>query len=53
MSAETSKDNRLWILMSGEPQGGVKMRRHDPQAHYRYDRHIEIHTGAQKLRATV
>jgi len=38
MSAETGKDTDFVILMSGEPQGGVKMRRHDPQAHYRYDR---------------
>ena len=26
------------ILMSGEPQGAIKMRRHDPDLYGRYDR---------------
>ncbi|WP_162180450.1 L,D-transpeptidase family protein [Methylocapsa aurea] len=35
MSAETGKDTDFVILLSGGPQGGVKMRRPDPQAHNR------------------
>ena len=40
VSAETGKDTDFVILMSGEPQGGLKIRRHDPEAHYDrpYDR---------------
>lgn len=40
MSAETGKDTDFVILMSGEPQGGVKIRRRDPEAFYgrQYDR---------------
>jgi L,D-transpeptidase catalytic domain len=34
MSAETGKDTDFVILMSGEPQGGIKIRRHDPEARY-------------------
>ncbi len=41
MSAETGKDTDFVILMSGEPQGGVKMRRHDPQARNRDDHEDE------------
>jgi hypothetical protein len=41
MSAETGEDTDFVILMSGEPQGGIKMRRHDPDAHYRYDRQYD------------
>ena len=37
MSSETGKDTDFVILMSGEPQGGIKMRRHQPEAHYHYD----------------
>jgi L,D-transpeptidase catalytic domain len=36
MSAETGKDTDFVILMSGEPQGGIKIRRHDPEARYRW-----------------
>jgi hypothetical protein len=32
MSAETGKDTEFVILMSGEPQGGIRMRRHAPEA---------------------
>ncbi len=35
MSAETGKETDFVILMSGEPQGGIKIRRHDPEARYR------------------
>jgi hypothetical protein len=38
MSTETGKDTDFVILMSDEPQGGIKMRRRDPEARYRYDR---------------
>jgi hypothetical protein len=38
MSPETGKDTDFVILLNSEPQGGIKMRRHDPEAHYRYDR---------------
>jgi hypothetical protein len=33
MSTETGEDTDFVILMSGEPQGGITMRRHDPDAH--------------------
>ena len=38
MSAETGTDTDFVILMSGEPQGAIKMRRHGPEARDRYDR---------------
>jgi hypothetical protein len=38
MSPETGKDTDFVILLNSEPQGGIKMRRHDPEAHYRDDR---------------
>ncbi len=41
MSTETGEDTDFVILMSGEPQGGIKLRRHDPEAHYRYDRQYD------------
>jgi hypothetical protein len=41
MSTETGKDTDFVILMSGEPQGGIKKRRHEPEAHYRYDRQYD------------
>jgi hypothetical protein len=31
LSKETGKDTEFVILMSGEPQGGIKMRHHDPE----------------------
>ena len=45
MSTETGKDTDFVILMSGEPQGGIKKRRHDPEAHYRYDRQYDRYYG--------
>jgi hypothetical protein len=39
MSTETGEDTDFVILMSGEPQGGITMRRHDPEAHYRMRPH--------------
>jgi hypothetical protein len=41
MSTETGEDTDFVILMSGEPQGAIKMRRHDPDAHDRYDRQYD------------
>jgi hypothetical protein len=38
ISTETGKDTDFVILMSGEPQGAIKMRRHDPDLYGRYDR---------------
>jgi hypothetical protein len=36
ISSETANDTDFIILMSGEPQGGIKTRRRDPEARYRY-----------------
>ena len=41
MSTETGKNTDFVILMSGEPQGAIKMRRHDPDAYDRYDRQYD------------
>jgi L,D-transpeptidase catalytic domain len=39
MSVETGDGTDFVILMSGEPQGGIKMRHHNPEAHnIRYER---------------
>jgi multidrug efflux pump subunit AcrA (membrane-fusion protein) len=38
VSTETGEDTDFVILMSGEPQGAIKMRRHDPDLYGRYDR---------------
>jgi multidrug efflux pump subunit AcrA (membrane-fusion protein) len=37
MSTETGEGTDFVILMSGEPQGAIKMRRHDPDFHDHYD----------------
>jgi len=42
MSTETSKGTDFVILMSGEPQGGIKMRHRVPEAQY-YDRSYDRH----------
>jgi hypothetical protein len=36
-SIETGKDTDFVVLMSGEPQGGIKSRRRDPATRYRDD----------------
>jgi lipoprotein-anchoring transpeptidase ErfK/SrfK len=41
MSTETGEGTDFVILMSGEPQGAIKVRRHDPDAHDRYDRQYD------------
>ncbi len=38
ISSETGTDTDFVILMSGEPQGGIKMRRRNPDSLYRYNR---------------
>jgi hypothetical protein len=38
LSSETGKDTEFVVLMSGEPQGGIKFRRHGPQTKVRYER---------------
>jgi hypothetical protein len=40
MSSETGKGTDFVVLMSGEPQGGIKMRHHAPEAQY-YDRQYD------------
>jgi L,D-transpeptidase catalytic domain len=37
LSKETGKDTEFVILMSGEPQGGIKMRHRNPEDRFRYD----------------
>jgi hypothetical protein len=44
MSTETGEDDFV-ILMSGEPQGGIKMRHHNPEAHDRYDQEYDRSYG--------
>ncbi|MGX9426560.1 MULTISPECIES: L,D-transpeptidase family protein [Bradyrhizobium] len=38
LSSETSKGTEFVVLMSGEPQGGIKMRRRAPASEYPYAR---------------
>jgi hypothetical protein len=38
LSSETGKDTEFVVLMSGEPQGGIKFRRRDPVTKVRYER---------------
>jgi hypothetical protein len=38
LSSETGKGTDFVVLLSGEPQGGIKMRRRDPAAEYSYER---------------
>jgi hypothetical protein len=38
LSSETGKDTEFVVLMSGEPQGGLKHRRRDLESEVRYDR---------------
>jgi hypothetical protein len=38
LSPETGNGTEFVVLMSGEPQGGIKHRRHDSQIEVRYDR---------------
>ena len=45
MSSETGEGTDFVILMSGEPQGAIKMRRHDPDLYGRYDRQYDRSYG--------
>src|SRR5262252_9850150 len=38
LSSETGKDTEFVVLMSGEPQGGIKFRRRVPETNVRYER---------------
>ena len=38
LSAETGNGTEFVVLMSGEPQGGIKSRRRGPEIEARYDR---------------
>ncbi len=38
LSSEIGKDTEFVVLMSGEPQGGIKFRRRGPQTEVRYER---------------
>ena len=38
LSSETGKGTEFVVLMSGEPQGGIKMRRRHPETEFRYAR---------------
>jgi hypothetical protein len=45
MSTETGEDTDFVILMSGEPQGAIKMRRRDPNLYGHYDRQYDRSYG--------
>jgi lipoprotein-anchoring transpeptidase ErfK/SrfK len=45
MSTETGEDTDFVILMSGEPQGAIKMRRHEPDLYGHYDRQYDRSYG--------
>jgi hypothetical protein len=38
LSSETGKGTEFVVLLSGEPQGGIKIRRRGPEAEFRYPR---------------
>jgi hypothetical protein len=38
LSSETGKDTEFVVLLSGEPQGGIKFRRRGPETKVRYER---------------
>ena len=38
LSSETGKGTDFVVLLSGEPQGGIKIRRRDPGTEFRYTR---------------
>src|SRR6202035_2371706 len=38
LSSETGKGTDFVVLLSGEPQGGIKIRRREPVADYSYER---------------
>jgi multidrug efflux pump subunit AcrA (membrane-fusion protein) len=46
LSSETGKDTEFVVIMSGEPQGGIKFRRRGPEVKVRYERPaIACHLG--------
>jgi hypothetical protein len=38
LGSETGKETEFVVLMSGEPQGGIKFRRRGPETKVRYER---------------
>jgi hypothetical protein len=40
LSPETGKGTEFVVVMSNEPQGGIKFRRHHGSSHHRHDRSI-------------
>ena len=53
MSTETGEGTDFVILMSGEPQCAIKMRRHDPDLYGRYDRQYDRSYGLAGLCAFI
>jgi hypothetical protein len=45
MSTETGEGTDFVILLSGEPQGGIKIRHHNPEAYDRYDQEYDRSYG--------
>ena len=42
LSSETGKGTEFVVLMSGEPQGGIKFRRRGPETKVRYERRLPL-----------
>ena len=40
LSSETGQATEFVVVMSGEPQGGIKIRRREPEARNRYERYL-------------
>jgi hypothetical protein len=40
LSRETGQATEFIVVMSGEPQGGIKIRRREPEARNRYERYM-------------
>jgi hypothetical protein len=40
LSKETGAATEFVVIMSGEPQGGIKMRRREPEVRHRYQRYF-------------
>ena len=47
LSSETGNGTEFVVLMSGEPQGGLKHRRHHPEIEVRYDRPPALYWRSQ------
>ncbi|HUI20397.1 MAG TPA: L,D-transpeptidase family protein [Methylocella sp.] len=49
LSTETREGTDFVILLTGEPQGGIKKRRFDPDTHDRYDRRYDRSYGRSPM----